>query len=129
MPVLRVTDLARSVDFYRDVLGFTPAPVRFDEADTPFVTLHWEPVALLLTTGAHLGPGPAFSGTLYLHVVGVETLYNRVKGRAEMVWPLEDMNYGTREFGVRDPDGYVIAFAEELPEPRSEVTPNVPANP
>jgi hypothetical protein len=31
------------------------------------------------------------------------------------VWPLEQQEYGTREFGIRDPDGYVLAFAEELP--------------
>jgi hypothetical protein len=23
------------------------------------------------------------------------------------------MEYGTREFGIRDPDGYVLAFAEQ----------------
>jgi len=32
-------------------------------------------------------------------------LYDAVSGRAEVVWPLEDQEYGTREFGVRDPDG------------------------
>ena len=117
MPVLRVTDLARSVAFYRDVIGFTAAPPGGDEEGTPFVMLSWGPVALMLSPGEHLGPGPAFSGTLYLQVSGVETLYNRVKGHAEEVWPLEEMSYGTREFGVRDPDGYVLAFAEEVPPP------------
>jgi hypothetical protein len=24
-----------------------------------------------------------------------------------------ESGYGTREFGIRDPDGYVLAFAEE----------------
>jgi hypothetical protein len=27
---------------------------------------------------------------------------------------LEEQEYGTREFGVRDSDGYVLAFAEEV---------------
>ena len=33
--------------------------------------------------------------------------------KADVVWPIADMEYGTREFGIRDPDGYVLAFAEQ----------------
>jgi len=43
--------------------------------------------------------------------VGVDDLYDVVNGRAEVVWPPEDQEYGTRESGVRDPDGYILAFA------------------
>jgi uncharacterized glyoxalase superfamily protein PhnB len=45
---------------------------------------------------------------------GVQEFFDRVKGRAEVVWPLEAMEYGQREFGVRDGDGYTLAFAESL---------------
>ncbi len=69
-------------------------------------------IELLLSTGAHLGGAPSFTGTLYFRVAGVVELYDAVSERAEVVWPLEDQEYGTREFGVRDPDGYVLAFAE-----------------
>jgi uncharacterized glyoxalase superfamily protein PhnB len=67
---------------------------------------------LLLTTGSHLGGPPSFTGTLYFRVAGVDDLFTRVSGRPEVVWPLELQEYGTREFGVRDPDGYLLAFAE-----------------
>jgi uncharacterized glyoxalase superfamily protein PhnB len=113
MPVLRVLDIPRSVAFYRDVIGFAERSTYTDEAGTPSVVLGWGPVELLVSTGDHLGGPPAFTGTLYLRVVGVTELYDRVKDRVELVWPLEGMPYGTREFGVRDPDGYVIAFAQE----------------
>jgi uncharacterized glyoxalase superfamily protein PhnB len=59
-----------------------------------------------------LGEKPAFTGTLYFGMKGVEEFYARVKEGIEIVWPLESMEYGTREFGVRDPDGYTLGFAE-----------------
>jgi hypothetical protein len=39
-----------------------------------------------------------------------------MKPNAEIVWPLERMEYGQLEFGIRDPDGYLLAFAEEVDE-------------
>jgi uncharacterized glyoxalase superfamily protein PhnB len=54
------------------------------------------------------------TGSLYFGGSGVAALYEQVNGRATKVWPLSDMEYGTKEFGIRDPDGYVLAFAEEL---------------
>ena len=35
------------------------------------------------------------------------------KNRFKFVWPLEKMTHGTLEVGVRDPNGYILAFAEQ----------------
>ena len=67
---------------------------------------------LLLSTGSHLGGTPQFTGTLYFHMTGVQEFFERVKNQAEVVWPLETMDYGQKEFGVRHCDGYTLAFAE-----------------
>jgi uncharacterized glyoxalase superfamily protein PhnB len=48
--------------------------------------------------------------------VDVQIFFARVKDRVEIVWPLEKMDYGSREFGVRDPDGYVLAFSQTCPD-------------
>jgi uncharacterized glyoxalase superfamily protein PhnB len=116
VPVLLVADLQRSVDWYAGVLGFellwrSPADGGGENA-----MLHAGEVDLLLSTGSHLGAEPKFTGTLYYQVDGVDVFYERVKDRVEMLWPLEAMDYGTREFGVRDPDGYNLAFSEEAEE-------------
>jgi uncharacterized glyoxalase superfamily protein PhnB len=70
------------------------------------------PVAVLLSTSPHLGTPPRFTGTIYFDVEDVEGLWDTVGPTADVVWPIADMDYGTREFGIRDPDGYVLAFAE-----------------
>ena len=67
---------------------------------------------LMLSTGSHLGDQPMLSGTLYFNTEGVRQFYAAVKGSVEIVWPLEVMEYGTVEFGIRDCDGYTLAFAE-----------------
>jgi hypothetical protein len=49
-----------------------------------------------------------------LHRHGVEALFERIQSQVSIVWPLEVMDYGQKEFGIRDCDGYVLAFAEPL---------------
>jgi hypothetical protein len=38
-----------------------------------------------------------------------------VKGAVTVVWPLDTIDYGTLEFGIRDLDGYTLAFSETSP--------------
>ncbi len=115
MPVLRVADLQRSIDWYTGVLGFASQGRSVGDGDGENCFVRAGDVELLLSTGSHLGGSPGFTGTLYFQVVGVDPLFARVNGRPEVVWPLEQQEYGTREFGIRDPDGYLLAFAEQLP--------------
>src|SRR5262249_45635371 len=67
---------------------------------------------LLLSTGSHLGDKPQFTGTLYFHMAGVQQFFEAIREKAEVIWPLETMDYGQKEFGIRDGDGYTLAFAE-----------------
>lgn len=54
---------------------------------------------------------PALSGTVYLHVVEVDTLASAMREHHTLEWGPETMDYGTREFAIRDPNGYLIAFS------------------
>jgi catechol 2,3-dioxygenase-like lactoylglutathione lyase family enzyme len=114
MPVLKVTNLQRSIDWYTGVLGFRAEGRSAQDGGGENCFLRADDLELMLTTGTHLGDIPAFTGTIYFRVVGVDQAFARVKDRPEVVWPLEDQEYGTREFGLRDPDGYLLAFAEEI---------------
>lgn len=39
---------------------------------------------------------------------------SRIEAKARVVMPLKDQFYGMREFGIEDPDGYVIFFAQRI---------------
>lgn len=112
MPVLKVSDLDRSMGWYVDALGFVADAKSRDDGGAEYCFLHAGPTQMILSTGSHLGDVPGMTGTIYFRVVGVDELFNRVAGRSEVVWPLENQPYGTREFGIRDPDGYILAFAQ-----------------
>lgn len=112
-PVLRVADLARSVAFYRDQLGFA---VEF-EYEGFYAGLVRDGCRIHLKCAAPAaGEASAFEADEHLDaclvVAGAASLSGRFEaaGVAFSV-PLRTMPYGT-EFYVRDPDGYVLGFVE-----------------
>jgi uncharacterized protein YjbI with pentapeptide repeats len=111
VPVLRVTELQRSIDWYTSVVGMQLLWRKPQDGGGETCMLREGPVTLMLSTGSHLGGAPAFTGTLYFNMTDSTAFYGQIKAGANLVWPLEDMDYGTTEFGIRDPDGYVLAFA------------------
>jgi uncharacterized glyoxalase superfamily protein PhnB len=116
VPVLKVSDMQKSVAFYSDVLGFTIIWRAANDGGGENCMLQAGAADLLLSTGAQLGDKPQFTGTLYFNMAGVRDFFDRIKNQVEMVWPLETMDYGQMEFGIRDGDGYTLAFAEAQDE-------------
>ena len=112
-PVLRVSDISRSLAFYRDRLGFA---VEF---------VYESFYAGVCRDGCHIhlkcsAPPPrdqtAFEREehidIYISVPSAETLSERfASAGVAFVVPLRHMPYGT-EFYVRDPDGYVLGFVQ-----------------
>jgi uncharacterized glyoxalase superfamily protein PhnB len=120
-PNLVVSNLERSLEFYRDVLGFTL--VTSVPAEPPFVFawMQRDTVSVFLNSEAS-AEMPAVPGTNMLFITltapdresGVDRLFADVRGRVQVVMPLTDQFYGMREFSVKDPDGYVIIFAQRI---------------
>jgi hypothetical protein len=106
---LSTEDVARSVKSYVEQLGFTCplqsgsfARVRLGAADI-----------MLAQPNAHLPwQGPRFTGSIYLDVDNVDELWESLKTRARIVYPIETMEYGVREFGLLDDNGYQLSFAQ-----------------
>jgi len=59
-------------------------------------------------------PGSPASFIAYIYVDDVDALYERVRGRAEVLMEPKDQFYGIREFTIRDPFGFILTFAQEL---------------
>jgi uncharacterized glyoxalase superfamily protein PhnB len=114
IPVLKVTDLQRTIDYYTANFGAAVVWRAPNDGGGENCWLDLGSVSFLFSTGDHLGPTPQLSGTLYVDMDGVEAFYARLKDKVELVWPLERMAHGTREFGVRDCNGYVLAFSEAV---------------
>ena len=109
-PILTTEDMDRSVRFYVDVLGFTCG------MQTPgYSNLYRDAVRIMLATPNAHGDwkGPNFTGQLYIDVETadeVDALWAAVKDRAQVIYAVDDFDYGAHEFGIRDDNGYSLAF-------------------
>jgi catechol 2,3-dioxygenase-like lactoylglutathione lyase family enzyme len=119
-PNLVVADVDRSVAFYRDLLGFAVNSTVPEASPYVFAIVKSGGVEIYLNAP---GPAheeyPAFKGrpiggtlTLFIDVDDIRGAYAELKGRVEVVMPLEKKWYGVTEFAFLDPDGYIITFAQ-----------------
>ena len=125
IPALPVKDIGRSVEFYRDKLGFTLvhqeaefAIVRRDAAEIHL----WAAVDEAWRTRGG-GSSPVVSGaesfiagtaSCRVEVEGVDELYQEVnkQGILEANAQPRDQWWGAREFHVKDPDNNLVTFFE-----------------
>lgn len=110
-PQFLVDDLHRSIDFYKK-LGFT-----FGEPWEGFYAIgHLDGLELHLKEASkNLAERKYRRDNEHLDaaagVDGVEAFYERcVAIGATILKPLADTEWGTRDFYLEDPDGYIIAF-------------------
>jgi catechol 2,3-dioxygenase-like lactoylglutathione lyase family enzyme len=109
--VFTVRDLAASLAYYRDALGFD---VTFQYGEpTYYACLYRDEVALHLRTA----PEPdwvAGRTALCVFVDDVDSLHTELAARgARIVKPPQDYAYGMRDFDVTDLDGNTITFGME----------------
>jgi catechol 2,3-dioxygenase-like lactoylglutathione lyase family enzyme len=122
-PNLIVSDVSRSIKFYRDVLGFTLGPTVPEAEPYVFAIVQSGPVQIYLNApGPAVEEYPAFKDrplggtlTLFIAVADIHRVHEDLEGKVTIVMPLEHKWYGVTEFAFLDPDGYVITYAEQDP--------------
>lgn len=127
-PVLLVADVQKSAEYYRDRVGF--AVENLYGAPPHFAILSRDGFKLCLSRTArrsqivpHYKVVPGM-WNVYFWVTGVDAVYAELKSRGATIdYELGNKDYGVREFGIQDEDGYDIAFGEILQNPASEVSP------
>ncbi len=116
-PVLLVADLARSVAFFRDGLGFE-CEVHGDPSDFAVARRDEAAILLALARGAEIVPNWRVVEKMwdvYVRVDDADALYAELQERgAKIDYTIYDAPHGFREFGVQDPDGHDIAFGQPL---------------
>ena len=114
VPSLLVDDMRRTIEFYVEKLGFTQTGYYPIESDPEWTELRRDDVAIHFYTDAPHATrySPGCSGTLYFYPDDVAALAEEWRNKVPFVWGPEVMDYGMREFGIRDPNGYYLAFSE-----------------
>ncbi len=128
VPELTVFDFEKSLKFYTEVLGFG---IKFGRPEENFAYLDQEGVQIMLEqysediwlTGkleVPLGRGINFQ----VEFENIEPVYQRLKAMnypffrdSKDVWrKTGDIQSGSREFLIQDPDGYLLRFMQHLGE-------------
>jgi glyoxylase I family protein len=120
-PLLQVFDMATSIRFYRDVLGFevvttsTPRGEHFDWA-----LLRLSGVELMLNTAYEEDARPAAPDAgriaahedtcLYFGCPDVDATYAYLRARGVAPEEPKVAPYGMKQLYLRDPDGYSLCF-------------------
>jgi uncharacterized glyoxalase superfamily protein PhnB len=113
VPMLTVPDVEAAVEFYCTRLGFTC--LNRMEA---WACVGKDGVELMFAApNAHLPfDKPQFTGSLYFRCDDVDELWAKLKDQVEVVYPIENFAHGMREFAIRDHNGYLLQFGQEMQE-------------
>jgi uncharacterized glyoxalase superfamily protein PhnB len=121
-PNLVVADVNRSVDFYTGKLGFAKIASVPDSGKLNWAmvmrggaTMMFQSLAsiqedvprLKLTSGAA-------AATFYIKVKGLGAWHESIKKTVPIALPMRKTFYGANEFAIKDPDGNVLMFAQDV---------------
>lgn len=118
IPLIATRDMARSLAFYVDALGFDVV-ARWPEDDEPpgWAALGAGAARLMLHAGHHtrtIDPRRDVGGsvTLSLYVDGLDAFRRSLTRAGQRCGEVRSLFYGAREFYLSDPDGNEVAIVE-----------------
>jgi uncharacterized glyoxalase superfamily protein PhnB len=54
------------------------------------------------------------TGVLYFRPTDVRAAWAQLKDKAAIEWELQEMHFGMLEFAIRDCNGYILSFGQEV---------------
>lgn len=121
-PLLQVFDMATSLRFYGDALGFEIISTDQNTVgpDHNWVWLRLNEVDLMLNTSYEYGSRPSApealrisahqDTALFFAVADVDTAYAQLRDKGIEVQPPRLAPYGMKQIYLRDPDGFELCF-------------------
>ncbi len=112
-PMLYTANLRETVKFYTTVLGFHCDSLN---EDWGWASVKRDSVTIMLALPNEHIPfdKPAFTGSLYFYSDEVDVLWQQLKDKVKVCYPIENFDYGMREFAIYDNNGYLLQFGQEI---------------
>lgn len=113
-PMLLTKELKGTVEFYTSILGFECKGM---SEEWGWASVSRDEVSVMFALPNEHEPfeQPRFTGSLYIKCDEVDALWEQLKDKAKLCYPIENFEYGMREFAVYDNNGYLLQFGQELP--------------
>lgn len=121
-PNLIAANVNRSVDFYTRELGFTLVASVPETGTYNWAMVQRDTVTMMFQTLESIHEdmpsrkitGKGSIGTFFIKMKGIDQLYAALNGKVEIPLDMRTTFYGMKEFAVKDPDGYLLVFAEDM---------------
>lgn len=115
-----VSDVRATAAAYDTLLGFTATYIAGEPAEFAICTRDGQSLMFRrVNDPSRIRPNEAQGGTwdVFFWVEDVDGLYAELTARGATVAyaPVNQAAYQMREFAVRDPNGYVLGFGQDLP--------------
>ena len=113
IPMLWTNMVQETIDFYTNILGFTCGE---KNDDWNWAAMHNDEVEIMIAKpNQHTNfDVPKFTGSLYIQVDDVEKIWTQLKDQVKIVYPIENFEWGMREFAILDINGYMIQFGQNI---------------
>jgi uncharacterized glyoxalase superfamily protein PhnB len=117
-PMLETENLKQTIDFYNRILGFTCQACFPDFEEPGWAALEKDGLELMFTLrNEHsIIEKPTMTGSLYFNPEDVDEVWNELKDKVTIEYPIENFDYGMREFAIRDCNGYLLQFGQQISE-------------
>jgi uncharacterized glyoxalase superfamily protein PhnB len=112
-PMLYTQQFDETIHFYTEILGFT---VGERNDDWGWANLYKDKVEIMLARPNAHEPfeKPVFTGSFYFNTTDINAAWERLKDRCRICYPLETFEWGMREFGIYDNNGYILQFGQQV---------------
>ncbi|MEQ1770289.1 MAG: VOC family protein [Devosia sp.] len=121
MPIMRYTDCNKAVDMFTKVFGFTEGnSFRDDNGNVQHAELWFGNGGIMIGPvadtefGKHMRQPRQAGGvtaTVFAVVADPDAHFERSKAAGlEILDPIKNQDYGSREYSVRDPEGFIWTF-------------------
>ena len=125
---IMVESVNRSIEFYCEQLGFEKFMSVPESGTLDWAWIKKGEASLMIQSRKSIVEDMGFfkeeptGGTLsfYMRVKNLEDLFNSLP-KSICVMDMRTTFYGAKEFGVKDPDGYLLTFAEDVESTDEEV--------
>jgi len=113
--MIHVPEVAATASWYASI-GFTIVDIFRECAggEATWSLLRLGESTIMLSSGGKPSDAPRRDFDLYIHVEDIDSVRERLDGKAALVEDLHDTFYGMREFIIRDCNGFWITFGQPV---------------
>lgn len=120
-PMIYTTDIESSMKFYTEILGFEINEYFPNNKDPTWVAIQIGNQRLAIgktfkdINHKYHSRGIVGSGVhFYIIVDNVDEIYEKLKSKAEIFDEIANTSWGSREFAIKDVNGYIISFSDSV---------------